>query len=269
MAKKLSDIRVFVDSSGEDFGRYLRKVLDREVLTVINMLSRVTNLFIFSGVIRNFFLNNSEVRDIDIVMAENIEIQAILKKYRINRNSFGGYKILIGKTKMDLWSLHNTWAIKQGSKPIGFSLDQYIPYTAFFNFSAIVYSYSEKKFLYHKAFLSFLRDKEINYVHKPNANIALCIVNTFYYSDKYKLKIAPKLMRYVIEMHKSGNRDYVGIQKKHFGKILYSEADINNRVFNLTKELKDKKIKRKSIQKAKEDSLIPVWLLGTLLKAKN
>lgn len=244
MAKKLLDLQEKVNTSAKGFSEYLKSILDKSVFEIIENISKQTNLYIFSGIIRNYFLGIKEMRDIDIVLEDPINIEVFFSKHKTRKNSFGGYKIFIGKTRVDLWYLHNTWAIKYQKKMIDIPLEKYIPYTAFFNFSAIIFSFNENKFYNHNAFLAFLRDKEINFLFEPNANTSLCIVNTFYYSDKYKLKVSNKLMRYVIKMHKSGMRNYELIQKKHFGKILYTRKDIEQRILNLSKNLAAYKRKR-------------------------
>lgn len=263
MAKKLADIRVEVESSADKFYEYLGKVLDKDTISIVYNISKLTNLYIFSGVIRNFFLNVHEIRDFDIVLEKEIDVKQFFKASKIKENSFGGYKIQIGKTRIDLWYLRNTWAIKQYGRPFDIPLEKYIPYTAFFNFSAIVFSFNEKKFYCHDAFLAFIRDKKINYLYEPNANTTLCIVNTLYYSDKYNLQIDNKLKRYVIRMFKSGERDYEVVQKKHFGKIIYPDKDILKRVYSFSNELKIDKIKKEKNRKKKLNTELPfpIWLI--------
>jgi hypothetical protein len=261
VAKKLSDLKKEVDDSTKGFSEYLESILEKNTLKIIENLSKRTNLFIFSGVIRNYFLGTKRMRDIDIVLEKPINIMPFFKKSEIKENSFGGYKIFTGKIRIDLWFLENTWALKYQKKIIDIPLDRYIPYTAFFNFSAVIYSFKEKKFYYHKAFLSFLRDKEISYVFKPNANTSLCIINTFYYADKYKLRISNKLMRYVVRMHRSRNRDYNSVQKKHFGEILYNPEIIEQRISDLSKQLVTFEKKRLANKKKLSKELgFPLWL---------
>jgi len=264
VAKRLADIRKMMESSSIGFYKYLEKVLDDETFSIINKISERSNLYIFSGIIRNYFLGVEEIRDVDIVLENEINIEKVFRRHKIKLNSFGGYKIQVGKTRIDLWYLKNTWAIKQHGSPFDLPLEQYIPYTAFFNFSAIVFSYNEMKFYCHKAFLSFLRDKRINYLYEPNANSTLCIVNTFYYSDKYQLKIANKLIRYVIKNHKSGGRDYELIQKTHFGKILYTKKDLDDKIINLSKSLERVQKEKRSRINAKRSTFevpFPPWPL--------
>jgi hypothetical protein len=208
--------------------------LNQPVFTSITELSERTGVFIFSGIIRNYFLGYGEARDVDIVLTDEVDIAQIFKNYEIKKNSFGGFKISVDNTTIDIWYLKNTWAIQR--EPTLFELEDRIPYTAFFNFSAIVYSFNEKKFIYSKDFIRFLRDKRMDVVYVPNANYDLCIVNTIYYSEKYKLKISDKLKKMVKGLHKRSRKRYAAVQKKHFGEVLYSDREIDKMIKSLTLE---------------------------------
>ncbi len=225
MAKKLSDISKLIHSSEISFFNYLNDILEEDIVDIITRVSQSSDIFIFSGIIRNYFLGIYEFRDLDLVLEREIDIKKYFYDFEIHSNTFGGYKISKGQSVIDLWYMENTWAFK--NQPIlNFELQNHIPYTAFFNFSSIVYSYKQRKFIYSKQFLRFLRDKKIDVVYKPNANYTLCIINTIYYSEKYKLGISDKLKEYILTLHKRGGHDYIKTQIKHFGKILYNEEEI-------------------------------------------
>lgn len=241
MGKKLSEIREKVNSSSQDFLYFLRENLDEDVLHFLKIISEVTNTYIFSGIIRNFFLKINEIRDIDIILENEVELDKYLEESVIKKNSFGGYKILINDTKIDLWFLEKTWAF-QNQKTLHFDLDKMIPSTAFFNFSAIIFSLNESSFYFKSSFCSFLRDKEINLVYKPNFNYSLCIINSFYYSDKYKLRIADKLKKHLVYISKYSH-DYDEVQLKHFGKEIYSKKEIEKRIDNFKINLGSNKSK--------------------------
>lgn len=169
MGKKLFKIEEIVNESTLDFLEYIKRNVDAEVYSFLLKLNEKTNLYIFSGIIRNFFLDINDVRDLDVVIEENIDIVDLFGKYyEIRINSFGGYKISIHNVNVDLWLLEKTWAIQyQKRLDLGIeSLYKFIPSTAFFNFSAILYSFNERRFYYKDDFLRFIRDKEINYIFR-------------------------------------------------------------------------------------------------------
>lgn len=232
MAKKLSDIKKLVDSSASPFLDFLNKGVDNDVLKLLYSLTNYTDVYIFSGIIRNYFLESNTIRDIDIVLSQEIDVLSFFKDFHVKPNSFGGYKINVKNTTIDLWFLENTWAFKH-QKTLNFELEKQIPSTAFFNFSSIIFSLKEKSFFYRKDFLRFLRDKKIDVVFKPNANNSLCIINTFYYSDKYHLKIAKKLKDHIKYLQNINSQNHEETQLKHFGEILFTNDEIELRLNTL------------------------------------
>ena len=233
MAKKLSDIEQIINESNGSFVTYLKSNFDKRVIDLLNKLSLETNVYIFSGVIRNFFLKVNENRDLDLVLENEIDLQELLSDFKISMNSFGGYKIEFNNLNIDLWFLQNTWSVKNHQLTMNFQLDKYIPQTAFFNFSAVMFSYNRKEFIYTIHFLRFLRDRKLEMVYAPNPNNALCIVNTFYYSDKFKMKIGDKLKSHIKRISTTNLEQTIDVQKKHFGKVIYTINDLRTHIEQL------------------------------------
>lgn len=232
--KLLSSISNIVNSCSEDFFDYLNDLLKDDIKIALHAIQKETRVYIFSGLIRNYFLATEEYRDIDIVLDKEIDVNKIFEAYEIHRNSFGGFKIFFESGPLDLWFLKDTWAFKQSKqKEFDFKLEQKIPSTVFFNFSSIIYCINEKRFHFTKDFLMFLWSRELDYVKKENANYGLCIVNAFYYSQKYRLKISKRLMNLIRELDGNEVYDYKTIQIKHFGKIIFSEKLIKQKLTNI------------------------------------
>ena len=233
MAKKLSDIEFTVKNSQEQFLTYLHENLNTEAYDSLCNLGNRCNVYIFSGVIRNFFLESTEeIRDLDLVVDCDRYINKVFHKYNIRRNSFGGYKIEINGLNVDLWCIKDTWMYKHQQVLEFDTLFRGIPSTAFFNFSSILFDFKYKTFIYKKEFIDFLRNRELDVVNKINPNYELCIVNSLYYSDKYKLTIGNNLRRLIISRNFDID-DYTSVQKKHFGKIIYQNNDIKSRIQDL------------------------------------
>lgn len=240
MARRLADIKSIVESSADSFLEFLDTKVDKETLRILREIQNVSSVYIFSGVIRNFFIGITEIRDLDIVLSEDVKIESYFKNYHIKRNSFGGYKISKDVISIDIWVGEKSWAFQQ-QKILDFEIDRYIPSTAFFNFSSILFNLNDNRFYCTKHFLKFIRDKKIDVVYKPNANYELCIVNSFYYSDKYHLKISDNLRAHIIYLYNKNFANYESIQIKHFGEVLYDNATIDSRVNALRLEkAKDK-----------------------------
>ncbi|MEH3112558.1 hypothetical protein [Pedobacter terrae] len=230
MDKRLADIKNKVDASSQAFFLHLDKIFEDEVKIPLNELQHYTKVYLFSGLIRNYFLKVEEYRDIDIVLEKALDIDYFFGDRKITKNSFGGFKIFFNQSAMDLWFMENTWAFKNSHNTLNFQIRENIPRTAFFNFSSIVYLINWKKFYYTEHFLRFLKYRELDYVEPANANYGLCVVNTFYYADKYKLKITKRLMELILKFHNSNRFDYDAIQTKHFGEVLYQYAELEKRL---------------------------------------
>jgi three-Cys-motif partner protein len=232
VAKKLSEISKEIDSKAPLFRSRLERMMDADVISFLNDLSEVCNLYIFSGVIRDYFLNATSNRDIDIVFDGDVDLEKFLANYTWRKNSFGGYKIAINEVNVDMWKVSDTWALGY-QKAMDYDLPKFIPNTAFFNFSSIVFHYNKTKFYHTPQFAKFIRDKEIDITYYPNANIPLCVVNSFYYSDKLRLPLGDTLVNYIKQRFRPDEELYEKVQLKHFGKILYDIKLIKNRISEL------------------------------------
>lgn len=232
MAKKLNDIQNLIEDKSFLFHQYFYDNIDVDVEKFISHLKNKTKVFIFSGIIRDFFLfkNHTPFRDIDLIIEDDLILEDIFQDLNFKKNSFGGYKIKFQNVDIDLWVIKKTWALNQGQLKFEFDYLNALPKTTFFNFSSIIYSLYSRKFIIGKDFLRFLRDKKIELVLEENPYPDLCIVNSFYYSDKLKLDIGEKLKSYLKSNYNENKENLEIIQQKHFGHILYSDGYIKDRI---------------------------------------
>lgn len=208
-----------------NFVKYLKSSLSNEVFLFIEILSTITDVLVFSGVIRNFVINPStDIRDLDLVLNDNEEdVEIFLKIFNYRKNSYGGYKLFIGELSVDIWYLKDTWAFKN-NKVERLLFDSYnLPLTAFFNFSSVVYNFNNKSFISSKNFLSFIKKREIDLVLEENPYPELCIVNTIYYKERFKLKVSTNLKKYYVKNFPFLEEEKFNlIQEKHFEEVKYS-----------------------------------------------
>lgn len=215
-----------IDGQAPFFKHYLRESLGHEACILLENIAAITDVYIFSGIIRNFFLGEPYYRDLDIVVKDCSEITKLLEyndNIYITRNHFGGLKIKVGRFMIDLWSLDQTWGIKkQGLDDSPQSLLK----TVFFNFSAIVFDFNKTRFYYGTDFVRFFNTRQMDVVYDSNPNIPLCIVNTCYYYKKYGLGVGLRLCLWVfinyISIEKMGHDRkelFDKVQMGHFGKV--------------------------------------------------
>lgn len=215
-----------------DFYAYFFDNIPKDISSFIRTLIAKTNVFLFSGVIRDYFVRPEikKFRDIDLIIEDDLRIELIFKDLVYHKNSFGGYKITFGEINIDLWVIKNTWALNNGQLKFNFDYIDSLPKTTFFNFSSILYCFKDKKFIIGKDFLRFIRDRKIEIVSAANPYPELCIVNSFYYEDKLQLPLGEKIKDYIHTNYHIYQDLIEPIQIKHFRQILYSREDIEKKI---------------------------------------
>lgn len=230
MGKKLINIES-IKLENENFLHYLYENTDSEVRFFLQNISRVADIYIFSGVIRNFFINPKfKIRDLDLVFkTDNITaVRNIVNLFNFSLNSFGGFKIKINNLSIDFWNIEDTWAFNKKSVFTVLHKELVLPESSFFNFSSIVFDLKQKEFIVSESFVDFLKRKEIDLVLEENPYPVLCIVNTIYYSNTYQLKISKRLRRYFISNFKNYHpNDFEQAQLKHFKQVIYPYGMLN------------------------------------------
>jgi len=203
----------------------------------IESLKANADLFVFSGILRDFLLqyNKEEPRDFDFVIGRsNKKTDRIISKYLVRKTQFGGFKCRINNKDVDIWAIQDTWAIKK-YRP--FYLQNYLPLTSFFNITAAVYSLNDNKLYIHDSFKEFLEDKshrKLDIVLEDNPFPALCIIKTLELMDKFNIPLSDPLKDYLIHYNKILTElDYQNTQLKHYGNIKYDYLTISERINSL------------------------------------
>lgn len=227
---KFTEIAAIINAQADSFYNFIKTfVLDEESWHVLNSIAKQDQVYVLSGVIRDFLTGDYEgARDFDCVLLQggikDKEIVTYLRSSKHSVNSFGGIKIRRPSEVIDVWQLKNTWGIKKRNlNPDVQSLIN----SVFFNFSAIVYDFNAKKFVYDDKFCTFLATKTMDVVFAENPNIPLCLINVLHYHRKYGYNVSLKLANW-IKCHYNENFDFESTQKKHFGQILYYRESIND-----------------------------------------
>ncbi len=202
-------------------------ILDNDSWQALKLLSNHNHVFVLSGVIRDFLTGVYEgARDFDIVLLQgNIKDSNIIKFLRqskLRKNSFGGVKIKHSNVVVDIWRMSDTWGLKKQNLTLS---PKSLIDTVFFNFSAIVYDFNNKKFIFDERFCSFLQSKTMDVVYPENPNIPLCLVNIYHYHNEYGYYVSERMTRW-IKTHYKEEYDFEFVQKRHFGSILYPNKTI-------------------------------------------
>ena len=162
--------------------------------------------YIVGGYFRDF-LNNKESRDVDIIVdIKDIRLIEIIKKVgcEYSQNRHKGIKIDLGKTIVDLWSLENNWAFKNGLVKLNDNDKlKSIAKGCFFNYDSLVINLKDYKYNM-EYFNDFQNNGELDILQKtnryknlnptPEANI----VRAFYIREKYNIKFSNNLIKYIV-----------------------------------------------------------------------
>ncbi len=210
--------------NGELFLKHLNNILDPAVLDWLNVLKDASKTYIFSGIIRDYFLDRKVMpRDLDLVIGSSCStcIEEIAEKYPHRRNSYGGYKFFIDKTTIDVWLLDNTWALTNNKLQEKFLFrDLELVGSSFFNFSSVLFSLSDCSFQYNRNFIDFLDSHTIDIVLEENPLPQLCVVNILYYKRKLMCSVSERIKEYYLRNFPCfSEEDYDAIQVKHFGQV--------------------------------------------------
>lgn len=218
-------------------------VLDAESWELLNIMASHEQVYVLSGIIRDFLTGEyGGARDFDCVLVhgniKNVEVIQFLRKSECKVNSFGGIKIKRPGEVIDIWRIADTWGIKnQHLAPSVTSLLD----SVFFNFSAIVYDFNNRKFIFNESFCQFLRTRTMDIVYPKNPNIPLCLVNVLYYHLRYGYNVSLKLAKWIKQYYSKGD-DLEKIQIKHFGYLLFTNDYIEDFFHQITNKVKSKKM---------------------------
>lgn len=213
-----------------------------EETSFINIIKNSTDSLVFGGIIRDYFKNDYEHRDIDIVVkSNNIPLfKEEIGKFIISENRFGGFKLLINNKSIDLWFVEETWAIKNFLRFNSISLpgieyEKMLPLTVFFDITAAVYSITEEKLYMLDGFISFIENKKkvLNIVLEDNPFPALCIIKAFEYTEKYNLDFSKDLKAYILKYYKIKSDELISTQIKHYGYLKFSMEQLNTLYYSL------------------------------------
>lgn len=204
-------------------------VLDKESWNMLNIISCHDQVYVLSGIIRDFLTGDyAGARDFDCVLLKghykDVELLHFLRNSEHCVNSFGGMKIKRPKESIDIWRMEDTWGIKR--EKLDDSPESLIR-TVFFNFSAIVYDFNNRKFIFDDHFCRFLQTLTMDVVYPKNPNVPLCLVNVLYYHQRYGYHVSVRLAEWIKDHFQKGS-DLESVQIRHFGKLLFSNDYIED-----------------------------------------
>lgn len=190
-----------LDQLKERIGYFLwRRPGTREPIgMVLSALGGVGPAAIFGGVLRDLALKGSRgfCSDVDIVV-DVTDIDALeraLFGWKPHKNKFGGYRFSVGEQAFDVWSLHDTWAFRNGH--IGNPSFGALTQTTAFNWDAIVFEVNTGHIRCPEGYFRDIAHRivDVNLIENPSpVGVA---VRTLRMANLHKAKLAPRLLRHL------------------------------------------------------------------------
>ena len=113
------------------------------------------------------------------------------------RNSFGGYRLSVGRWVLDIWTLESTWAFRQGLVD-GRKIPDLLN-TTFFNWDAIVFKLESNRLSYSDHYLSDLSQRKLSINLRNCANELGATVRTLRLLAQASPKLDPQLASFLFE----------------------------------------------------------------------
>ena len=197
------------DSAGVQSADNLRRRVSRflssrayersRVSALIDTLARNGPVAIFGGMIRDLSFGGSRAfwSDVDLVVSGSLpgDLGYELKRFKPRHNSFGGYRLDLGRWRADVWCLADTWAFHHGHLALtGLNA---LPGTAFFNWDAVAYDAASGKLFCRPDYLENIQNRILDINFEPNPKPLKMVVRTLRFMLSRQARLAPSLARYV------------------------------------------------------------------------
>src|SRR5882757_4862769 len=179
---------------------------------------------LFGGTLRDLMLYGPghSPRDIDIVIS-NVDADQIAASFMdcsSRRTRFGGLHLEYRGWLVDVWSLHDTWAIKNSGK---FRADfDDLPRTTFLNVEAVIAdlvpSRGKSRNIRDSGFFDAISQRLLDINYEENPFPTLCVVRSLITAARLRFSISRKLCKYLLHhAERVSPEELVDVQIKHYG----------------------------------------------------
>lgn len=191
-----------MDSTQRKIARYISRSDEqrsslREILDHIQR--EIPETVIFGGMVRDFGLSNVKrfSSDIDLVTTASAQdIYRLIRPYQPVRNKFGGFRFVCASRLFDIWSLEDTWAIREGYVK-GKSLESLLS-TTFFNLDAAFFRISDCRVYAAENYERCLSRRILDINLQENPDPKQMAVRAVHMAIKKDLFIAPNLGEFIL-----------------------------------------------------------------------
>lgn len=166
----------------------------REFFDKSSELIPKANLYIFGGVLRDLSLSGPEnfKSDIDVVVDGRwIDLLPFLSELGAVKNKFGGYRLIVAGTPIDIWKADRTWAVQVGL--VKYEGIESLLNTTILNWDAILMSWKTREVICSEDYFYEIRERALNIVRHENPNpsgMAVRVFRHFIMKDAVKAHIS-------------------------------------------------------------------------------
>lgn len=209
---------------------FLQRKLRPEFDFLINNLEEFGELILVGGAIRDIVLKNQAPRDLDIIVdTDDTNLEDAFCGVKYKKNRFGGYKIIFDFIEIDIWSIRNNWAFKEGH--LEHSINN-LQKGAFFNIDSVFVNLNNGDFL-ASFFDEAIKNRCLDIVlpeHLINCNpyAELNVVRSFLLQKAWDLEFSSNLEKYLHTWFftESNPKEKMRFaEERHFGCRKLSESD--------------------------------------------
>lgn len=190
-----------------------------EVYELIELTRKVGRVAIFGGMIRDLCIGGNRFfdSDVDLVIEQQdkTNLEVILKDYKYELNSFGGYRLHLKKWQVDIWNIENTWAFK--NNVVQNCGVKSLVGTTFFNWDAIIYEIDSGTIYADEKYLQNLHERYLDINMVENPNILSTLVRALRMVIKLDARLSPRLRNFLcVNMVDYSTEDIVTYEQKKY-----------------------------------------------------
>ena len=173
-----------------------------DVRNTVDSLQSFGRLAIIGGMLRDLALfgNAGFLSDVDLVIdpIDDGRLGEWAERNGAEKNRFGGYRAEVGRWKVEVWPLAQTWAHVAGHVRVATFAD--LRKTTFFRCDAIIYSMTSERLIPAEGYFEELERRVLEINLHPTLNPTGNAVRAFRYALLKGFRWGPKLTKFVGEV---------------------------------------------------------------------
>ena len=196
----------------------------------LNSVMSVGRLALIGGAVRDVARQGvlGFKSDLDFVLHKGdvSEFYHVMREYGARKNTFGGFRVELGRARIDIWALEDTWARRVGLRNVTSLVD--LVDCTFFDWDAVIFDIDTGSLISRPNYLTLIasRTLELNLEENPNPKGSL--VRAIRRRAMWRVFFGPRLRSFVereLERHSWGELVELDTAAFDFPVLLYCDPD--------------------------------------------